>query len=450
MLDILFFFFIFIAFLDLRLFRGYDAGLFRRVFHLPKKVILFFLCGLDLVLLSPAGRWENAFLFVLISVVPWYLLRRDQFLKLSSLNKPDPVNVDQKQRALIWYSDALGVILWWFFCIFTTAFVFKRIGGLFFDFSSELLPLIIVTFLSLMIMLALIYRASKKFPGKDFLTNVGLRQGGRPRFKIIFIPTVVGLVFAFLSASIIVAREIQPETPLSEILESAPSVPAVIIFLVLAVLLAPLFEEIIFRGYFYYVLSQRKGPVFAIYVVALSFGLLHVDQYWGDWLAVGMVMALGFVLTLLRAWTGSTLASAVTHYVYNAGVTILTLILFSFSNPSYFEYKMNMHTLDFPAKEELLQKGLAKQPQSSEIRYDLAVLYTQENAQLEEALQFIEGALERHPDEPGYLDTKAEILCKLGRLSEALKIREELLERKISQKMKDHQRDKIRQMQSLP
>ncbi len=441
MLDILFFLLIFIVCLDARLLRKYDADLFRGIFHLPKRGIILFLLVLGLALFFPTGRAENILLLILVSVFPWYLLKRDQFFKSSSLNVFPP-NEDQKKKALIWYSDALGVILWWAFYVFTVGFVFKRVGGLFFKVESELLPLIILTFLSLMIMLALIYQAAKKFPGQDFLTKIGLRRDGNSRWKVFLLPVAIGLLFAVLSANIIVTREIQPETPLSEILESTSSLGPILIFLVVGILLAPLLEEIIFRGYFYYVLSQRKGAVFAIYVVALSFGFLHVDQYWGDWLAVGMVMALGFVLTLLRAWTGSTLASVVTHYAYNGGVTIFTIVLFALSNPSYFEYKMNMNTLDFEAKERLLEKSLAKKPHSSEVQNDLAVLYTQENVKLEEALTLIEEALKSHPDHSVYWDTKAEILYKLGRDEEALKIRGDLLKKDISKRSKEHQRKK--------
>lgn len=449
MLDILFFLLIFVACLDVRLLRRYDADLFRQIFYLPTGVVLLFLFVLGLVVFPTMDRAQNILLLVLVSLFPWYLLKRDQFLKSSSLNV-FPSNEDQKKKALIWYSDALGVILWWAFYVFITAFFLKRIGGLFLKIESELLPLIILTFLSLMIMLVLIYQATKKFPGQDFLTKVGLRRKGNSRRKVFLLPVVVGLLFAVLSANIIVTREIQPETPLSEILETTSSLGPILIFLVVGILLAPLLEEIIFRGYFYYVLSQRKGAVFAIYVVALSFGFLHVDQYWGDWSAVGMVMALGFVLTLLRAWTGSTLASVVTHYIYNGGVTIFTLALFALSNPSYFEYKMNMDTLNFAAKERLLQESLVQKPYSSEVQNDLAVLYTEENVKLEEALTLIEEALKSHPDHVVYWDTKAEILYKLGRYEEALKIREDLLKKKISPRMKEYQSKKIQAMKSLP
>ena len=154
-----------------------------------------------------------------------------------------------------------------------------------------------------------------------------LRLGKTSRLKTILLPLLLGLFFAYVSVSLTFLRGEQPKTPLSEVLEATQSTPAILGFLALAVLLAPLIEEIIFRGYFFYVVNQMKGSVIAVSSVALAFAFLHVGQYWGDWLAIGMVTILGFVLTLLRAWSGSTVAGIVMHYMYNAGVVVISIIM---------------------------------------------------------------------------------------------------------------------------
>lgn len=433
--DLLFFFLFFIIYLDLRLLREYNPSVFKEIFCSSKEIIIFFLFLLALILFFAAEKSSNLFLFVLISFFPWYLLKRDRFIQLSSLGR--------EKSPLSWYEDALGVILWWFFAVFTIVFILKKVGPIFFSFDSDLMPLMLITFLSLLIMVTLIYRASKKFPGKDFLTNISVRREGRPLGQIILIPALIGLVFACLSANIIVTRQNQPATPLSEILESTQSFPAILLFIILAVLFAPLLEEIIFRGYFYYVLSQRRGSVFAILLIALSFGLLHVDQYWGDWLAVGMVMLLGLVLTLLRSWTGSTLSSIAAHYAYNAGVMIMTIILFALTNPSYVEYKMNAESSDFVTQERLLLESMRIKPEFADAINDLAALYARENVNLGKALRLVDQALKLHPDHYAYLDTKAEILHKMGDDGQALSIRRNLLKKKISKRMKEYQNQKI-------
>ena len=412
MQDLFFLFLPFIIYLDLRFFKEYDPFLFRRIFCSSKGILISFLFILAFIFFFTAQKLANVSIFILISFFPWYLLKRDQLIKSSPLK--------EERSSLVWYEDALGVILWWVFITFTIVFVFKRISIFFFNPWPELMSLMLVTFLSLLIMMALICRASKKFSDADFLTNVGARRQGRPLGKIVFIPALLGLLFAYLSANIIVTRQIQPVTPLSEVLESTSSLPAIFFFIILAVIFAPFLEEIIFRGYFYHVLKERKGAVFAIYMIALSFGFLHVDQYQGDWLAVGMVMTLGFVLTLLRAWTGSTLPGIVTHYVYNAGVMVLTFILLMLANPSYVEYKMNADSYSFTVKERLLLQSIHKKPEFTDAYNDLAELYARENVNLQRALELIDQALKLYPDHQPYLDTKAKILFKLGRDHEAL------------------------------
>ena len=194
----------------------------------------------------------------------------------------------------------------------------------------------------------------------------------------------------------------------------------------MAICIAPLIEEIVFRGYFFHVLEEWIGVQKAIYVIALTFAFLHVGQYWGDWLAIIMVTVLGFALTLLRAWSGSTIASVITHYVYNGGVTIIPIIMIAISNPAYLEYKINYFDYDAQTKEILLRKSIASQPDFVDAYNDLAWLYAEEEKNLNEALELVDKALKVAPQQPAYLDTKAEILEKLGRFDEAQLIRNRL------------------------
>jgi len=161
----------------------------------------------------------------------------------------------------------------------------------------------------------------------------------------------------------------------------------------------------------------------------LAFAVLHVGQYWGDWLAIVMVACVGLALTLLRAWTGSTLASICAHYTYNIGVTVLSIIFLFASNAPFYEYQMNHEFLTFEEKETLLLKSIEMSPDFVVAHNDLAWLYAEENKKLEDALELIDTALLQNPDYEVFLDTKAEVLYKLGRFDEAVSI-----ERKLSQR----------------
>lgn len=86
---------------------------------------------------------------------------------------------------------------------------------------------------------------------------------------------------------------------------------------VAAVIIAPITEEILFRGYFYPVLKRFGGGLSAAFATSVLFGAIHNN-------ALGMpgltVLALG--LTLAYEWSGSILVSIFMHAFFN-GTTLL-------------------------------------------------------------------------------------------------------------------------------
>ena len=93
-------------------------------------------------------------------------------------------------------------------------------------------------------------------------------------------------------------------------------------FAALAVV-APLAEEVFFRGMVYGVLAGAPNAARPARVLGAAFGswllfaLVHLPQTWGSWggmLAIA-IAALGF--TLLRVVSGSVLVPALAHLVYN-------------------------------------------------------------------------------------------------------------------------------------
>jgi membrane protease YdiL (CAAX protease family) len=83
--------------------------------------------------------------------------------------------------------------------------------------------------------------------------------------------------------------------------------------LVAAVIIAPVTEEILFRGYFYGVLKRFAGPVPAALGVSLLFGAIHNNALGFPGLTL---LALG--LTLAYEWSGSILVSIFMHAWFNA------------------------------------------------------------------------------------------------------------------------------------
>lgn len=91
---------------------------------------------------------------------------------------------------------------------------------------------------------------------------------------------------------------------------------------ILSITLAPLMEELFFRGFLYPVLARRLGLPVAVFLTALGFALLHGAQLMFSWGPVLVIFLVGVVLTLVRAKTNSVGAGVLVHMAYNATITI--------------------------------------------------------------------------------------------------------------------------------
>ena len=91
---------------------------------------------------------------------------------------------------------------------------------------------------------------------------------------------------------------------------------------ILSVTLAPLMEELFFRGFLYPVLARRLGLPIAVFVTSLGFALLHVAQLGRAWGPVLMIFLVGIVLTTVRAKTNSVAAGVLIHMAYNGTITV--------------------------------------------------------------------------------------------------------------------------------
>jgi hypothetical protein len=91
---------------------------------------------------------------------------------------------------------------------------------------------------------------------------------------------------------------------------------------ILSITLAPLMEELFFRGFLYPVLARRLGLHVSVFLTALGFALLHGAQLGFSWGPVLVIFLVGLVLTVVRAKTNSVAAGVVIHMAYNGTITI--------------------------------------------------------------------------------------------------------------------------------
>ncbi|HEY4739640.1 MAG TPA: type II CAAX endopeptidase family protein [Candidatus Acidoferrales bacterium] len=101
---------------------------------------------------------------------------------------------------------------------------------------------------------------------------------------------------------------------------------SVFLLMVLAITLAPLVEEMIFRGYIYPVVARSLGIPTGVILTGILFGLLHAPQLSGAWAQIGLLVVVGIVFTYIRAASRTVLASYITHLSYNGYIFISTMI----------------------------------------------------------------------------------------------------------------------------
>jgi CAAX protease family protein len=84
-----------------------------------------------------------------------------------------------------------------------------------------------------------------------------------------------------------------------------------------AVLVAPFMEELIFRGVLFAFFERFGGLAFAVGFTALLFAALHMSEYSGAWNHLLLILVVGVVFSLARAWSGSLAPSVILHAAYN-------------------------------------------------------------------------------------------------------------------------------------
>jgi membrane protease YdiL (CAAX protease family) len=115
------------------------------------------------------------------------------------------------------------------------------------------------------------------------------------------------------------------------------------LLLSMAVFVAPLVEETVFRGYLYPLFASTSskiakgfgadsasavslGSAIGIVVTGVLFGFLHGAQLGWTWTLVAMLSTVGIVFTFARARAGSVLASFLLHLGYNSFIAFSAIV----------------------------------------------------------------------------------------------------------------------------
>jgi hypothetical protein len=134
---------------------------------------------------------------------------------------------------------------------------------------------------------------------------------------------LISMVLALLTSQLIQAfgDQVEPQKLVTLIAEESAkkeNIPTLIFFVVMAVVVAPIAEEILFRGILYPAIKQIGYPRLAAIGTAFLFALFHVNLLT---FASLTVVALGLIA--LYEFTDNLLAPITAHAVFNASNLIM-------------------------------------------------------------------------------------------------------------------------------
>lgn len=149
----------------------------------------------------------------------------------------------------------------------------------------------------------------------------GLAWAPLPRPVTTYVRTGVLLAIGSTLLAIAFGDPGQP-TPMQELFARRESWWILATF---GILVAPLIEEIVFRGFLYSALEHRHNSAVALGASTAVFAFLHGSQYGWQLPQLSVLAAVGCAFGVVRMHTGSTKASTIVHAAYN-GLVFLFLV----------------------------------------------------------------------------------------------------------------------------
>ena len=176
------------------------------------------------------------------------------------------------------------------------------------------------------LLILFLYVTLSVFRSTPFWRSVGWQKlGGReshwPKNPWLYLAGGCGLsILVFIATAKMQAPE---DVPIQELFKYKNTA---MLFMAMAVLVAPLVEETVFRGYLYPLFARSFGVAAGIIITGILFGLMHGAQLGWTWGLVSVLVAVGIIFTFVRARTGTVFASFLLHLGYNSTIAIVTIL----------------------------------------------------------------------------------------------------------------------------
>jgi len=288
-------------------------------------------------------------------------LQGDPISLASGAPPPPPPAVPSGGLRITWPWSHLHLIWSWlhlfFFMLFSFGSLIAIQIGLFVHYSSDhnmslkqfeqlfqsrpelAIGMNVVWFLLVFLFL---YVTLAVLPGAPFWQTLGWRKLERkpnaPSNPWIYFAGGIGLA---VCVAIVSSRMKTPEhLPIQDLLKNRTGA---LLLMSMAVFIAPLIEETVFRGYLYPLFSSsycrvarffganpakavRSGSGFGIVLTGTLFGLMHGAQLGWTWGLVAMLVTVGIIFTLARALAGTVVASFLLHLGYNSMIAFSAIV----------------------------------------------------------------------------------------------------------------------------
>ena len=151
-------------------------------------------------------------------------------------------------------------------------------------------------------------------------------RGGRPRDTLHWNWPQHWAIFLWYGIALSIGLQLfahlmhMPKTlPIDQFFETPREAWLLSIF---GITLAPLMEELFFRGFLYPVLVRRMNILTAILLTGIAFGAIHGAQLMYSWGPVLVIVLVGIALTAVRAYTNSVGSTVLMHIGYNLTITV--------------------------------------------------------------------------------------------------------------------------------
>ena len=250
------------------------------------------------------------------------------------LKKSKNVKVSKLAKNFLAYADFAVLVFWVGFIMTISQIIFSLIFTLILDPSQLQMPLANALYQAAVYAAAMvvIIKLSARIKKEAKTTREELGLTGLPTWTDIGLAPVSFIAYIIVGGAIMAVAEAllsrfswfdanQAQDVGFKLLNSP--FDRIIAFIALVVV-APICEEIVFRGWLYGKLRRKMSMGAAILVVSVFFGIMH-----GQWNVGINVFALSILLCLEREVTGTIYASILTHMIKN-GIAYALLYIFMY------------------------------------------------------------------------------------------------------------------------